>query len=112
MHVCEEVWFPFSMKIVVVGGHGWVSRTAVSQYVENQGNSIEDICAYESSSRTSKPISGKTYPIKAWVPKEKLFRVDIFIPAAFLTLNKYLEEGEETFRRRNIDLISNVCRYI
>lgn len=97
---------------VVVGGDGWVSRTAIAHYVEKRVEGIEDICVYGSTTRISKPIFGSAHIIEAWIPKSENFRVETFIPAAFLTLDRYSVLGETNFRNRNLDLISRACKYI
>ena len=100
------------MAVVVIGGEGWVSRTAVAYYFERAEKTLTDICVYGSFSRFSRPISGVTHPIKIWIPQEESFRVETFIPAAFLTIDKFLKYGETEYRKRNLDLISNAYKYI
>ncbi len=100
------------MKTVVVGGNGWVSRTAISHYLEIESRRSDQVIVYGSKARLSKPISNVCYPIEIWSPKKESFQVETFVPAAFLTLDKFAGITPQQYHYQNTQLIEKACEYI
>jgi len=100
------------MKYVVVGGDGWVARTAIAHLVEYEQIPLERIEVYGSFERDSEPIDKITYRINKWNPKVEKLPVSLFVPAAFLTLEMFSKYGKSDFISGNRDLIAKAKRYI
>lgn len=100
------------MQSVVVGGDGWVAQTAIAQLTRNTSVPAEEITVYGSKERDSTPIEGRVFPIQKWEPIKEKFEVGTFIPAAFITLDKFNEFGEQKFISLNRNLIGRAVNYI
>lgn len=100
------------MKHVVVGGDGWVARTAIAHLIKNAEIPPENIEVYGSFERDSMPIDKRILRIKEWNPKVETVPVWLFVPTAFQTLEAFSKYGESDFIAVNRDLIDKAKRYI
>ena len=100
------------MKYVVVGGDGWVARTAIAHLVEYEQIPLERIEVYGSFERDSEPIGKRVFRISKWNPKVEKLPVSLFVPTAFLTPGMFSKYGESDFISGNRDLIDKAKRYI
>jgi nucleoside-diphosphate-sugar epimerase len=100
------------MKHVVVGGDGWVARTAISHLVKNTQIPQENIEVYGSFERDSLPIDNIVFRINEWSPKVEIAPVSLFVPTAFLTIEAFSKYSELDFISINRDLIDKAKRYI
>lgn len=100
------------MRNVIVGGDGWIARTAIALIAKKSLSSMEEISVYGSRGRDSLPIEGQIFRISEWEPKKEAFMVGTFIPAAFITLDRFNEFGEQAFISLNKNLIDKAANYI
>jgi nucleoside-diphosphate-sugar epimerase len=100
------------MKHVVVGGDGWVARTAIAHLLKNAKIQPENIEVYGSFERDAVPIDERVFRIKEWNPKAEIAPVSLFVPTAFQTIEAFSKYSESDFIAVNRDLIDKAKRYI
>ena len=106
------MWLSSIMKSVIVGGSGWVAKTATAHFFKKDFKRIDDVIIYGSKERLSDHFGEFQYPIKKWQVKRESFEVETFVPAAFLTLTQNSKYDEHFFNSYNLELIEKACQYI
>ena len=100
------------MKDVVVGGSGWVSSVAIELLLKKFGTNLNSLYVYGSRARIQKIDEKSIVEIKEWNVNEIETEVRFFIPAAFLTVDKFDVYGELEYRKLNEQLIQKAADFV
>lgn len=99
------------MAIVIVGGSGWASRAAEWCLINQFQYAQEEFQIFGSRLR-KEFFETREYVIREWIPQRIKTHISLFLPFAFLTVDKFEKFGRVNFEQRNRELIQKSIEFI
>lgn len=100
-------------RIVITGATGWVGRAMIEALISEYGASIIDrLELYGSRQQTFVSQGSIKHHIASLETIDLTHKIDLFIPLAFLTQEKYNHLGPELYRKITHEIISSHSKII